>query len=471
MNLLDKICFGLLIFTALISSSCEDPSDIGQGLGTNGLGVDINYIEIPLTATNIFVDSIVTSQAGRFFVGKEKHPLFGETSATGYGSLSFISSLYIPDDSVYTDNDVEGQDIYVYDGAFLTIEIDKFHVDSLAVGLQTIKVHSLEDSIFSSVDYHAHHSTAYDLSTVLAEFELSLDSVKADTSAYDEILKIPLSDDLGKSLFEIQSSENGDISNELNKIINGLAFVSGENNTALLGILPSTQTGIEINYHINDYSLDDDENTISLLYKDTTLFIGLENQYYTGFSNDASGEITSISNEPYNSFSAGDNAYILPALGLYPKVSLEPLSDFLALEENQYIQINVFKIELDIEDNSASSRFYANNEELRFYYIGEDGAKINPFGISSNAILNDTNSAIISTTNLTDDDEVVIDEITGVKEITLGCTPTLFGVLAESGLVNLDHLLIVPSNTASPDFSIFKKDGGMKLKIYYTTPN
>lgn len=467
MNLLDKNWLGLLIVVALTIFSCEDSNDIGLGLDPDGVRVDVLYAELPLTAQNVSIDSIRTSGNARFWIGKNSDAIFGTTEAKAFIRPSFLNSL--PTQAIYLD-DVEefGKEVFVFDSIVLNIDIENVHTNDIFT-TQSFEIFQLEDTLFSDSYYLSKFDTPYNTGVSLANFSFNLSASEIgfleDDSTYLQSFK--LGDVMGEELFEIAKDNQGtSLNNNLWYSYKGIAIVPGSNNTALLGINSQDSTSLRIHYHIVDYY---EENSVlkDSIYLESGLLnisLGSTGTYYSGVSTDRSGSAMASENGPYNSFNVGDGkVYLQPLSGIFPKINMDTLIQFFASRPN--VQINRMEIEVETQENTG---FYKNVENLRFLLVdAEDGSEIDASGIATNRLVD----AVILTDNgyLSGSSETLtstFDETT----LTYNGISTFFAQLVESGSIEVDHVIAVPQDVTTPDFSVFDEETGFKLKLYYTLP-
>src|SRR5690554_930221 len=81
-----KIAASLLSILT-ITGACSDPSELILDQDHNQIGVF--YIEIPLSASMVLLDSFNTTGQGALMAGGDISPFFGKTEAIAYSRLSF----------------------------------------------------------------------------------------------------------------------------------------------------------------------------------------------------------------------------------------------------------------------------------------------------------------------------------------------------------------------------------------------
>ena len=86
-----KIAKPGLILLIPVFLSCETSDDIGVQYDLDS-GADVNFLQFPLTATNIVVDSLRTDGENRVLVGNYQDDLIGSVSAESYFSMRIRST-------------------------------------------------------------------------------------------------------------------------------------------------------------------------------------------------------------------------------------------------------------------------------------------------------------------------------------------------------------------------------------------
>ena len=478
MNLLAKIWLGLLIVAILSIISCEDPSEIGLGLNSDGLRVNVLYTEIPLKMKNVLIDSIRTSRDSRILIGTSDDLIFGKTSSVFYSQLNYINNIQsityssATGDSVYTDLK------YVIDSTVLSLRVRKVHGKDVTAQ-QSYKIHQLTDTLFSGPYYLSEFETPYRTDRTEGEFQFVLNEVRiGDTDSIPYILQHRMEDRMGEELFSIRKGDNsptGSAQTDLKYSYKGIAIVGNSTtNTTLIGIDPIESTELTIHYHILDPYKSGDPNALignvdtDSIFSDSlrlSLSLGSSSVFYNRLSTDRAGSLMAAENGANNSFSIGDgNTYLQPVSGIYPKVDFGALVNFF----NNYPNIQINRMELELETKSNPNN-HENTRDLRFFLIDSlDGSKINSAGIVSSylfetAILTD-NGYLAATQEVLN---LPIDE----DSKSYSGLATIFAQLIESKkLEMLQNVLIIPSDVTSPNYSVFDEESGMRIKLYYTLP-
>ncbi|MGL1887507.1 MAG: DUF4270 domain-containing protein [Reichenbachiella sp.] len=468
-----KIWTGLLTITALTMFSCEDPSDVGLGLDPNGLKSGVYYEELSLPSTNVFIDSLKTNGDARILVGSITDVTYGRTSAVSYSQLSTVSTiigLSNTADTIFNQSDtviIVTDQSYVVDSAVLVLRYNDISATDTS-SLQTFRVQQLDDQLFSGVYYLANNVIPLvaldpDNETIRS---IRTDSLILETPTYDT-LQLPLSDSWANTLFDI--SLESDRNTILSQEFKGIAISGGENNTALISFNPTGETMLKVHYHIEaSKHLSETEDSVYISSDSLAVDFSLTatNARYNGIITDRTGSLIGAAiQDNLADFDTGDgNIYFHSLSGIYPKIDMEPLLDFLAKPENEFVQINRFEFEVPTD---ASQLAYVDNvADMRFLLISE-GGQVNHKGLVS--------GDLYSTAVLTDggylggSQSIMSAPIDSANSYYSGVS-TFFAQQVENGTIDLDQLIMMPSDITAPKQSVIPKEG-IKLKVYYSIPN
>ncbi|MEP4093568.1 DUF4270 family protein [Reichenbachiella sp.] len=470
MNLLVKNWSGLLIVVALTIFSCEDSSDIGLGLDPDGIRLNVLYAELPLEATNVRIDSVRTSGDSRLLAGRSSDPIFGDITSTVISRLSYQNAVTTVPTSVSEDRDSDGKQIYFIDSAVLYLQISKVHTSNFAPA-QTFNIYQLADTLFPGPSYLSNFDTPYLTSQLEGQLRINLnedsirDFVVKDSLQY--VVSTRLADSFAEKVFGYAEDDQQTASSNLIYDYKGIAIVPDPTNTALVGFRPADSSSIRIHYHIRDHYLDDNLVETDSLYEDSlSLNIALNGAgaYYNQISIDRSTSLMNAEAGDYNSFEVGNGSvYLQPVSGIYPKINLDTLTKFLAAYPN--VQINRMEFAIETKENG---KYQDNVENMRFLYVdATDGSKVNASGLSSNRVFE---SAIMTDNGyLANINELLVATLDETSLIYNG-TPTFFAQLVESQTLTVDHVILMPQDVTTPDFSIFDDETGFRIKLYYTLP-
>ncbi|MBU2884718.1 DUF4270 domain-containing protein [Gilvimarinus agarilyticus] len=474
MNLLDKNWSGLLIFATLTIFSCEDPSEVGLGLDPDGIETGVYYEELLLPAQNVFIDSIRTStgEQFRFLIGKITDDVFGSTSSTAYAQLSTVSSvqpLVFRLDTLSTDPIVVDTlwTKYVIDSAVLTLNYGDISSSEATVTSQTLSIHEVDDQLFSGVYYLADFETpilpaesAHGFSFTPRMDSLTLEDPSSDT------VHFKLNQTWAERLFEI--ARQSDRAQLLREDFKGIAIVPDETNTAMIEYLSTGLTALNVHYHLE----------ADTVYADSLLVnfsLSAANAKYNKITTDRTGSL--IGNhigDNLENFSTGDNKlYINPASGIHPKLSLQPLVDFLEADGNELIQLNNVVFELVSEGTETPLNNKVKN--LRLYFIG-DQSQININGLSAQNLYT---TGVMTDIGYLTGSLLLLNLPIDTSAVKYRGAATLFAQSVNNGYIDLkpeegesirNSLVLLSTDPMSIDRSIIPQDS-IKMKIFYSKPN
>ncbi len=452
MTLLDRICRAVLLITVVAGLlSCEDPSEVGLSLNSDGTQISVLYEEISLPTTNVFIDSLRTDADRRLLVGQYNDPIFGNTSSSAFSQLALTSfSFQRKEDSLTTD----GKEVFEYeiDSVILQLRYNYFHSTNFTQS-QSIKVQQINDTLFNSVFYFAKFPSMVDEnSKVYGEQSFQVNP------EVDTVLKINLDVFGEETLKFFKESSVGSISGD--SIINqlrGIALIPGSGNSAILGFDP-THADSKLSVHYKIKQIENVQKDSTILDSLSVNFVFNNAVRFNKISTDRSSAELSEANVSFESFDLDNGkVYLQAATGIYPKIDLAPLKKFLA--DQSEIIINRCDIEIPNTFDISENDFINPVENSRFFFI-KDGGNIS----------NSTARVVLSNNGYLSNSSVPAYAIPNEDESSYETEITLFTQLINSDAIDVEKLLMVPSDITSLNQSIFEKSG-VKLKVYYTVPN
>ncbi|UXP33110.1 DUF4270 domain-containing protein [Reichenbachiella agarivorans] len=475
MSLLDKNCLGLLTFAAFFIFSCEDPSEVGLGLDPDGVASGVFYEEIYLPAQNVFIDSLRTSGNTRLLVGSVTDDVYGKTSAMSYNQLSTtsgIQSLGFKLDTVSTSPLVVDTLWYSYvvDSTVLTLGYDYIHSKE-SIKAQTIRVYEVDDQLFSGVYYLSKFNTPILPLEAGNEFSFvpRLDSIVNETV---DTVKFYLKREWGDRLFDIARQSNR--ATLLATDFKGIAIGGGDDNTSIIGFTSTGYTALNVHYHI----VGPDSNKADSVYFDSlavNFSLSASAAKYNKITTDRTGSLIGTGITNLGNFDVDDgNVYLNAAAGIYPKIDMQPLVDFLRGDEQELIQINNLEFELptDGEETTLDEKV----SQVRLYFVG-DSTQINVQGLTTNDIYNTGVLKDIGyLTGALDLLSLAID----TTSFSYRGAATFFGhsiangyIFAEPEDVNeevYNKVVVMPVDLGKVNQTVIPKDG-IKVKVFYSKPN
>lgn len=480
MNLLDKICSGLLIIAALSIFSCEDPSEVGLGLDPNGLKSGVTYTELVLPVHNILVDSIRTDNDPFLRIGAMRDDIFGFRSISSNSRLS-IKNLIIdlPEDSTSSDGNITYT--FFRDSLNMSIELSfaKYIANDASV-MQSFTLRQLGDQIIDGTVYLSTYPMPLEPFEEGNEFNYMLDS-DAIASNQDTV-EFEIGTAWMDELWEIAQLSNPN--QALEQDFKGISIIPNENNSAIFSLdFPVSSSdkkfdpvlkinyGIYVKKHYEDLDIDSIETIM-----DTAVHFSINGKlaYFNSIKTDLSGSLIGNSiGAPYEKFNTTDNNVYLNAMsGIHPVLDMDTVVSFLADNEIiPYKQINRFEVYLASEFNDKSA---PNNENtaLIYYYGRHDDQENGEYTKL-------TNSRVIKNSNL--DPLTAIQDTTFIGAETLlnyGGEATQLAQSVESGNLEFEEFVAYPIisynglqvESTSPNTNTFIADSA-RVKIFYTTPN
>ena len=337
-----KLVLGLLILIS-ITSSCEDPSNIGLVLDPDSNQIGVFYQEIPLFASVVLRDSISTTNSGFLVYGIEESDFFGKTEATAYTRLLFNRDIRRPEPTAVLDS--------------VRLNINMRHVlgDNLD-SPKTINIHLLEEQI-RDLNYFNFSSLTYDPQPVI--------STTVDFKAkQDTLVSILVSNELTERIFAEMKEGNGfnDIF-AFREFLPGLVFKGAENEDVSFSTRVGNNTGFVFFYK-------NEGDTVSRAYPIAT---GINNNFARHFSqveNDPTGTPTAVVQNKMQAYDLGQFAGGKSALGMLVKLDMSPLDAFLDTLEN--VTFNQVRLEMGpLVNNKTTNRppqfqiMYFSNETNR----------------------------------------------------------------------------------------------------------
>ena len=365
MNLSAKSIIFFLFFL-LLYISCDESSEVGIELEDRNNSLGAKYIDIPLTASNIYLDSVRTDYGSLIF-GQYDNPVFGKTKAIGY---SQFSPEIISPDLVTEDLSIQPADSSILDSVKLFLSYSYIHGDEFEEE-QEVSVRLIEDTLFTGGIYLS--SKAIPLVTSKSPIGFSQFTVNKPG---DTLLTIPLTMNYGDLLFNM--AKQGLSDREIRESTKGIAFDPGANNKLILGFdLGNEFSRIILYYHNSN------EDTVSSVYR--LRFDSPLSKYYSNYLTDrSSSTLSSIDIKNLNEFSINDKIYWQSGSGIYPMIDLTGFKNFIDTAKN----IILNKVELSMGPLDSSDKKYINPPNTAIYYFAKDNNNINSSGIETSPMNN-----------------------------------------------------------------------------------
>ncbi|MGB3466127.1 MAG: hypothetical protein WBA74_12695, partial [Cyclobacteriaceae bacterium] len=334
-----------------------------------------------------------------------------------------------------------------------------------------IEVLQVVDTLFSNAIYTADEEVSYvrdrsDQVIHVGSYEYEINP------ATDSVLTFDMEQFYGISLFSKLELIREDIS-ALRSFgpgeLNPLAFVSSDDNEALVAFDPTSQSSnIVVHYHTPTDSL----LTYSFHFRNTS---GNSLSHFNQIKVDRTGaKFGGLTDEKFQTVDLDEEViYMNPATGVLPLVSLEEVHEFFNdINEDEGITLNVISSQLVMPVNPSDTGIYESNSSTLRYYFADENGKFNPGNVvldpGRNIVLNDDGYLSINGGNVN----------TGIINNNLFSiigNMTLFTQFMIDDRINPDaeselfpsHFVMIPALNSSFNQTTFFKDG-IKMRVYYT---
>jgi hypothetical protein len=337
---------------------CHNTSEIGFGLGDDGLLTAIYTDTLNVGYSTVLSDSAVNGNAIYLLTGKINDPEFGPIEAVSYFQPS-LTPQYNGAGTMIT-NDAGS---ILYDTLKLsgTPIIDSLklgiYVDGLVYGdtnaVSKFRIHRLSN-IMQTRNYDASEKQTYDPAP-LAEFEVTLPSLRHDSTRVLLPKLVSLPKEITKELIESAAAAKGNNSTFLSQF-RGFAIVPDKANKAVYGF----RTGyLDLQYFRHSslvpfWHMEGD--TTSKVY-----VFNLNGPRYSSLTHDRSATALSKLTKSKNELSlteTGGKLYIQSGSGISPKIDLSSIS--------RLGKVKIAKAVLEFQGNPATiNGFYRKN----YYFV------------------------------------------------------------------------------------------------------
>lgn len=445
---MDKLCKIVLIIVIGFLFACGNPNDLSSIINPVDNKIDVLYKELILPASNVFIDSVRTDNGSNILIGKYNDPLFGETTAIAYTQLDSRNAVFNGRNNVAND--------YIIDSAYLQLAINYYHSDD-STQTHAFKIYTLADTLFNNVFYLNSNSTPRN-NVVIGQID---DYVY---SSLKNQIKINLTNEFVLQLLTILENNRTSVINFsiIRNKFKGVAIEPTEGNSGILGInLLSASSKLAIYYKVRNET---DQNMVSTKFE---FFLGVNSSSYSNVISNRTNtnlNINNTDNQIIKSITTTDaNLYLQSLTGIHPIISLQPYKDFLNSIDN--LIINRADIEFNITADNSNFKYLQKPLDLRYFFYN-GGRNINVTGLITNSIINTlimTNIAYLS--SIANQLRVGMD----INKTSYTADVTIFSQFIASGNINVQQLIIIPSDIPSMNRVIF--DGSsVKMKIFYTVP-
>ena len=435
----------VLIFTAVMLYSCSWGDQITSLVQPNPDDFAVNYSDTStVKLSTVFYDSIQTGGSDRLLVGRYIDPYFGVIQSSGYTQPAISGSMILPVDAVYDSLDV-------------LLEYDHYYYGD-TTKMMDLSVHAVTTDIFLKSSYFNTFELPY--------IKKPLGTLRMYPHPGMDSLKIRLSDELGKKIFDLAAANlitsNADWAN----ILQGISLRTGDkDNSAVIGIkISGENAGIRLHYHVIG-----NEGLSRRVSK-----VNMTGTSYNQISGDRKGTLldlgTTNKRVAVPSETTNNRTFIQEGLGLFTRV------DFPYLDQLKYVKYSaVNRAILKIYPAPLTvNEIYKAPPQIYIYYVD----KFNEFGNSPIPLTSLNGSSAISGTfvdNIMDNEQYYVFDVsayvsnimfsdykieTGLGLITSALTPAEFPE-SRMGFAKGLNRLVSGNQKVGPKAT--------KLELYYTT--
>jgi len=306
-----------ILYSALITfvSSCgfeTDPENIPMGKDFISSQAWLSLVDsFSVNMSTVILDSVRTSGTGIAWVGSYSDDELGKISASSYFEIGLPLSVNIDEE---TDR---------YDSLTLVMKYTSAYYGD-TVSSQLLHVYPLAEELDPDDESDFYFNTS---SVRLKDNPIGSIMFSPHPKEKDSI-QIRLSDNLGRDILEKFKNKDDSISTEerFKEYFRGIALVSGENNTAVLGfhadltlrmILHTTREGLENEEIENTFEINNTSYQFNRFTADRA-GTGLESIGYS---------------EKHSSSKSGDKTYIQSGLGVLTRVDFPTIQRLLEMDQ------------------------------------------------------------------------------------------------------------------------------------------
>ncbi|WP_025763527.1 DUF4270 family protein [Dyadobacter tibetensis] len=335
-----NISLALGLATSL--SSCDWGDEIVSLVQPNPDDFAVLYSDTnTVKFSTVVYDSLMTGGVDRLLTGRYQDPLLGTVTAQGYTQPQLQGSIVLPEKAVYDSLDV----LLEYDGYY--------YGDTTKT--MNLSVHAVTKDIFLRSSYFNTSTLPFDAKP--------LGTLKFKPMPNTDSLKIRLSDELGKKIFDLAESNLMKTADDWYQVIQGITLrVSDQDQGAVIGIkLQGTNSGIRLHYHVvgND-GISKNKSVVAL------------NASYNQISTDRKGtqlaQATGPKTSAIPSSQTNNRSFIQEGMGVFTRIDLPYLSN---LKYVDYSVANRALLKIYPVQQSVTPMYNAP-KRLYLYYINKN---------------------------------------------------------------------------------------------------
>jgi hypothetical protein len=409
--------------------------------------------------STLVVDSMMTGSASRQLIGRYVDPFLGKIHAA-----SFIQPGI-------TDSGISFPETAVYDSLVLSLRYDGYYYGDTTKAMN-VTVHTLQQDMMEKNAYYNNDFTPYDATPIgKARFfpnPRPRAGTQADPGAGRVDLRIKLSDELGKKIFDMGRTNQITNSAMWINLLKGLAIIPAtEDNGAVVGFITG-RTSLRLYHH--------SPAAVEGIAKDSLSvdLVGVYNQ--TG--GDRKGTILSKLPNTYRvalpSEQTGNMSFVQAGTGVMTRIDFPYIRQY---KNQNYTFANSARLIIDPLRNSVSSSFYLPST-LNVYlcdknndYLYSGNTPIELTGISGGAV-----TAQLVNDYVNDRQYYVLDVSQYIQQILMSESEQNYGLLLRTSTFTASNGGLTDVNTEfSKSFTrvVFgdqsNTNGRVKLEIKYTS--
>ena len=381
---------GLVFLPALfiLLFGCEEPSELGVKLNPKEGKISTHYIEIPVEASQLRIDTVVSSSRVTITpnpnnprlavysystvpIGKDTDPVFGPVTATAFTNIGTPPDSVLPAVSANA-----GLDSVVL---HLNIDINRTGEDFLSP--QDLIIYTLQKAIEPTsglVEEKAQYKKFISDKKMLNELAEEIGRTSfVIPEVKNSVLRIPIAKDsefAGKIFDRLKNNQSVlESQKDFNDFIGGLAILPGENNSFINSYFLAGHSDIKFYYGglkkpVSFPFLPEPGEGKSIASGDyLPTYTYLETDYTNTIFENAPVENNSEFQNPDN------QVYYRAGVGLFPKISFSGLEDLAILQSENNIIINKATLEIDSIFNSRGTKTFPN--QPHFIYTDVENNK------------------------------------------------------------------------------------------------
>ncbi|WP_258100945.1 DUF4270 domain-containing protein [Marinoscillum pacificum] len=441
---------GLALLLIPFFFACDDPSQLGLEVPDTDDRFNVQKAEFSLPVSTIYIDSLISGYSNFSTFGQYTDPVTGKVRATAYNLIG-IDGGHLPDTT----------DTFLR--AYMKLAVSENRMNSELVG-EELHIHEAEDSLFTSAVYLSRNSIPYNSEPILSHtFDFDPTGTRPDS-----IITVDLSDELAlkyyNQLYRAAIDGSGETLDSLRRnyfFRKPLVFVPGENNQGLYNFdVTSEYTGIY-------FEMENDAKDTVYTYKYKF------RRHFSNLERDKTGsELQNLTEDYQENASTDTYSYSDVMAGVYTKVSLQPLLDFI--EDQKLVTVNSSRIQLQATD--PNQNFTSNIQAFNGFFVLGDGRINGPGGqaqdqngspnpaASRNAILRDESyfSAQPALLNIT------LDSTNLYRANMALFTQLLFDNHEnDKEFITKEFVLVSPRSSTLNQTALINSE--VKLTLYYTS--